>query len=274
MGQGDLVDVRRINDEFASVRHNRLKFVHAFAAHPEFIVHQGRGREHSVERVLLISDVKRPGQVARLIPSVLRRADKKPNQLRMIHDHAETELGHRYHRAGTIHDFAHRGVLVADDHWVGDYRPKPVEEVEHFRPAHARKKVFVTAGKPTNLMRKNRAGDNDLIVLKKQAIDVDGHVHRKQTAALAFDLGGGNGADVLQGQRVIPLVIKQPDRAVFSLTLLNGNFQSMTDRLFAHRLMRAECNHNIECGRARSDLLKNAFEKHSQGTSSGRVWHN
>ena len=99
--------------------------------------------------------------------------------------------------AASIHDFAHRRVFVTDDHGISDYRPKPMEEVKNFRPANPRKQVFVTPGKPNHFVRKNRADDDDLIILKEPAVDVDGHVHLKQAAALVFNIpGGGNRTDV------------------------------------------------------------------------------
>src|SRR6266404_5143671 len=100
----------------------------------------------------------------------------------VLHYHAETELGQGDHRTGAIHDFANRGVLVADDHGVSDHRPKPMKEVEHFGPAYPGKQVFIASGESYNFVGKNRAGDDDLIVIKKPAIDVDGHVHRKKAA--------------------------------------------------------------------------------------------
>src|SRR6516164_1961126 len=197
VSERDFVNVRSVDDEFTAIRHDGFKLVHAFAADPEFIVHWRRTRKYRVERMLLVSDMQLPGQVACLIPSVLGRTRVKACQFCVIHHHAEAELRHRYHRAGVVHDFAHRSVLVADDHWVSDHRAKPVKEVQHFGPAHARKQVFVTAGKPNDFVRKNRPGDDDLIILKKPAIDIHWHVHREQAPAQMLDLGGGNDADIL-----------------------------------------------------------------------------
>src|ERR1700674_3218345 len=123
----------------------------------------------------------------------------------MIDHHTEGEFWHRDHRTCLVHDFAHRRVLITDDHGVSDHCAKPMEEVQNFRTAHARKQVFVTTGKPDYFVWKNRSGNDDLIVIKDSPIDVDGHIHRKQTAAEIFDLFCGNGADVFQGYGVIPL---------------------------------------------------------------------
>src|SRR6516165_4873020 len=198
VGNRDFMDMRRIDDKLAPVGYHWFKLVHAFATHPQLIVHQGRAREHCVEGMLLISNVQPPGQIACLVPGTFGRANKQSSQLRVIHHHTETELGHCYHRGGAIHNFTHRGVFVADDHRVSDHRPEPMKEVEHFWPANPREQVLVTPGTADHFVRKHRANDDDLIVLKDPAINIDGHVHRKQAAAFAFDLGGGNCADVFQ----------------------------------------------------------------------------
>src|SRR5215831_18487785 len=100
VGNRDLMDMRCKNDELASIRHDRFKLVHAFASHPELIVHQRRTREHGVEGVFLVRYMERPGQIARLLPGVLRRAGKKSCQLSVIYYHTKTELRYRHHRGG------------------------------------------------------------------------------------------------------------------------------------------------------------------------------
>jgi hypothetical protein len=45
-------------------------------------------------------------------------------------------------------------------------------------------------------VRKNRSDDDDLIVIKEPAVDVDGHVHLKQTAAQVFNILGRYRTDV------------------------------------------------------------------------------
>src|SRR5580704_637485 len=189
----------------------------------------------------------------------------------MIDYHAEGEFWYRDHRPCTIHDFAHRRVLVANDHRVSDHRPEPMEEVQHFRPAHTRKQVFVAPGKPNDFVRKNRTGDDDLVIVKDPPIDIDWHIHGKQTVAEIFDLFCGNGADVFQGQWVIPLMIKKLHRSLFRAALLHRNFQSLADRLFAHWLMRTESDHDVERRSAGTDLSKQALEEYAQRTCSRSV---
>ena len=62
-----------------------------------------------------------------------------------------------------------------------------------------RKQAFVASGESYDLVRKNRADDDDLIMFKKPAIDVDWHVHGKQAATQLIYLSGRNGTDILQG---------------------------------------------------------------------------
>jgi hypothetical protein len=39
MNHGDLMDVRRVDDEFPAIGKHGLQLVHALAAHPELIIH-------------------------------------------------------------------------------------------------------------------------------------------------------------------------------------------------------------------------------------------
>jgi hypothetical protein len=52
--------------------------------------------------------------------------------LGVLHHHAEAELWRGNHRTGAMDDFVHRGILIADDHWVSDHGPEPLKEIEHF----------------------------------------------------------------------------------------------------------------------------------------------
>ena len=45
--------------------------------------------------------------------------------------------------------------------------------VNHFSAADARKQIFVSAGKPDNLVRKYGSANYDLVIIEKQAIDLD-----------------------------------------------------------------------------------------------------
>ena len=49
-----------------------------------------------------------------------------------------------------------------------------------------------------------------------------------------------------QRLRVIPLVIDQLDVAVTLAAFFERDTEPLADRLLAHRLMRAECDHHIE----------------------------
>ena len=68
-----------------------------------------------------------------------------------------------------------------------------------------RKQAFVASGESYDLVRKNRADDDDLIMFKKPAIDVDWHVHGKQAATQLIYLSGRNGADGLARHALLGL---------------------------------------------------------------------
>ena len=49
-----------------------------------------------------------------------------------------------------------------------------MEKVQDLRPADTREKVFVTAGKPDDLMREDRPDDHELVVIEDPAVDSTG----------------------------------------------------------------------------------------------------
>src|SRR5205085_5407716 len=58
MGDANLADMRRIDDQFSPVGQNWLEFVHALAARPKFVVHLWRARKNGVEWFVFARDVK------------------------------------------------------------------------------------------------------------------------------------------------------------------------------------------------------------------------
>src|SRR5271170_3092734 len=66
-------------------------------------------------------------------------------------------------------------------------------------------------------------------------------------------------------------MIKKPHRPIFRAALLLRNFQPLADCLFAHWLMRAESDHDVERRSTSTDLSEQAFEEHAQGTCSRSV---
>src|SRR5438105_2785297 len=108
----------------------------------------------------------------------------------MINHHAEGKFWHANHRTCSIYDLAYRGVLVTDDHGVSYNGSKPMEEIQNFRPAHARKQVFVTSGKTYHFMRKHWSDDDNLVIIKESAVHIDRHIHGKQPATQLLNIFG------------------------------------------------------------------------------------
>jgi hypothetical protein len=46
-----------------------------------------------------------------------------------------------------------------------------MEEIQKFRAGDARKEIFVSAGEPDDLMRKNRSDNDDLVVVEDAPVD-------------------------------------------------------------------------------------------------------
>ena len=77
---------------------------------------------------------------------------------------------HRNQRRRVIDHRAHRSVSRANHFIVGDHRAQPMREVNDLRTANAGEKVLVASGKPDNLVRKNRAANDDVIVVEDQLV--------------------------------------------------------------------------------------------------------
>src|SRR6516164_1334429 len=110
-------------------------------------------------------------KLARLIPGCLRSAGEQPDEILFgIHYQAEAEFVHLDHSRGAVHHFTHRRPLIPNNHRVGHDCAEPMEEVQYLWPTHAREKVFVTAGEADHFMWKDRASNEDLIILKQQTV--------------------------------------------------------------------------------------------------------
>src|SRR6185437_13233924 len=205
---GNFVDVRGVNDEFAAVGDNRLELVHAFAGDPDFVIH-GRGAgQDGFEGFGAARDVDLTREFAGLVPGGFGCAGKKAGEGFVGSDnHREAKFVDFDHRSGAVHDFADGGPLVADDHRVGAHGAEPMEEVQNLRAANAGEQIFIAAGEADDFVRENRAADDDLVVIVNELVDLDGDVHGEQAAGQITDVLRRNRADVFQRGRVVPFVI-------------------------------------------------------------------
>src|ERR1700735_3453270 len=213
-----------------------------------------------MKRPVLIGYVKRARLVAGLLPRCLGRSREESRQLSLVDHHAKADLGNRYHRGRSIDDRAHRSMFVTDDHRVSDNRAQPMEEVEHLRTAYSGKQVLIASRKANYLMRKDRTGYDYLIVIKYASIDVDQHISREEPIGQGFYLGRRNRSDSSKTRRIIPFVIEELHAPIGCAALPGRNFQSFANRVFAHRWMSSQGDHNVECRCDSGNLIKEGSE--------------
>ena len=70
--------------------------------------------------------------------------------------------------------------------------------------ADAGEEVLVAAGEADDLVREDRADDDELVVVEDRAVDRDRHVHLEQPAGQRADLVGRDRADVGAARRGRP----------------------------------------------------------------------
>jgi len=245
---GNLAEVRRIDDELAAVRHDRLQFIHALPGDPELVIHRWRARQDGVERTVLAGDMDLGRKVAGGIPGRFRRPREKPGEPPVVDHGGEAEAILPDKRGGAIHHLADGRPFVADDHRVGDDRPEPVEKIEDLRAPDTGEEVFVAAGKTDHLVRENRPDDDQGVISTDPAVDLHGHGHGKKAAGQLVDLSGRDAPDLLKARGIIPGVVEHPHVAVSPGPLFRGDLQPPIDRLPAHGGMGAEGDHDIQPG--------------------------
>lgn len=240
-------EVRRVDDEFAGVGEDGFEFVHAFASGPKFVIHRRAARNNGVERFFFVGDVEFAGEVAGFVPCRLGRSSEEASKVLLrVNDHAKAKFVGVNHCAGAVDDFSYGSPFIADDHRVGDNRAKPMEEVQYSGTANAGKKVFVTAGKADDLMRKNRADDDDFVVFENLLVDFDRHVHREKAVGELADFLGAECADAFKRGGVVPFVVIKADGTEFFATFGLGDFEAFTNGRFIHGLVRTKRNENVE----------------------------
>src|SRR5437899_12298292 len=111
-----------------------------------------------------------------------------------------------------------------------------MKEVQKVRTADAREEIFVAAGKPHDLMRKNRTNDDNLVVIEQLSIDFHQHLHRKEAAGYLVYLLCFERPDLFKLGRIIPGMIEEPHAFIVLSTFFLRDFETFTNRSFAHRL--------------------------------------
>ena len=138
---GDLRDVRGVDDDLTAVGHDRLDLVEALRAGPEVGVARGHQRQHPAHRPVEVPDVGLRGDVGRRRPGRLGGTERQRVQARPVrlgHDRQRQALA-RHHRRRLVDEGPHRRDRPgADDLGAREERTQPVGQVDHLGPGHAR----------------------------------------------------------------------------------------------------------------------------------------
>ena len=97
-----LVDVRRVDDDFAAVGDRRLRLVGALGGRPEVVVHRRHDRQHAIERLVDPDDVAPRRERGRLPPGLVDVAAEQARDAVVRDD--EREQRERACRAATPPD--------------------------------------------------------------------------------------------------------------------------------------------------------------------------
>jgi len=239
--------MRRVNDQFAAIRQDRFKFIHAFAGGPKFVIHRRTARDDGLKGFFFVGDVELAGEVTGFVPRFLGCSGEEAGEVLLrIDDHAKAKLVRLDHCAGAIDDFADRGPFVADDHRIGDDCAEPMEEVQNLRSADAREQVFVAARKADDFMGENRANDDDLVVFEDFAVDLDWDLHREKALRELADFFSAECAYAFESGWVIPFVIEKLDGTKIFSPFFFRDFEPFADRRLAHGLMSAKGDEDVE----------------------------
>src|SRR5437867_12070235 len=121
-----------------------------------------------------------------------------------------------------------------------------MEKIQDLSSGDARKEILVDARKTDDLMGKDRADNDDLVVVEDQPVDLHRHIQGEQAAGEVGNLLGSYRADLNQRLRLVPSVIEEANAAKAALALGSRDFQPPANRFLAHRLMRAQRNQHIK----------------------------
>ena len=112
-----------------------------------------------------------------------------------------------------------------------------MKEVEDFRARDTWEQVLVPPRKTDDFMREHGPADENPVVTKHPGVDFDRDIHRKKTAAQFRNLRLGDHADLLEGSRIVPFVVNEPNGGVLAAALVQGDVEPLADSLLGHRLV-------------------------------------
>ena len=143
-----------------------------------------------------------------------------------------------------------------------------MEEVQDLRARDPGEKVFVPTRESDHLVGKNRADDQQLVIIEEACIDGDGHLHGEESAGEFVDLLRGERTDLTQRRGVVPLVVEKLHGGIALCAFLPRDLESLADGLLAHGSVCAEGDHHVDCGRHGGELPVDLFENHAERAAS------
>ena len=177
-------------------------------------------------------------------------------------------------RGGLLDHLARRRPLAAVDHRVGDDRAQPVEEVDDLVARDAGEEVLVPAGEAHDLVREDRAEDQERVVVEDQLVEPDVHLFAEKAAADFRDLVGGDLADGGERLGLVPLVVEEPHGGVLALALADRHGEPLADLPLGQRLVRPEGDQAIDRLGLRLEAFVEQLEDLADRAGAGVVRNN
>ena len=175
------------------------------------------------------------------------------------------------HLSGQVDHVADRRTLDADDADVGDQRPEPVEEVEQVRPRDAGEEILVPAREPDDLMREDRAENQQLVVVVDQLVDLHRHRLGEEAVRSLQGLGLAESAERHQRLGVVPLVIEELRLKKQPHPLDVFDPQQLADLHLGHRWVSPQRDEDIQRRDMRLEMLKQSIPQQRQRSCARRV---
>jgi hypothetical protein len=145
-----------------------------------------------------------------------------------------------------------------------------VEKIQNPGTGHSRKEIFVAAGESDHFVGKHRADNDDPVVFEHLAVDLDRHVHGKETVRQCADLVRRNDANLAQLPGVIPGMIEKTHGPIGPGPFRRRQVQTPANGFLAHGLVGPQGNHHVqfprETGKAGVQSLEDRADRGGPGS--------
>ena len=161
--------------------------------------------------------------------------------------HVEKKLWHIDERDRPVDHGSHGGVAGADNGQGSHQRAQPVGEVGDFRAGNAREEVLGAAGVAYHLVGEDRPANDELVIVKDEAIDSNRQVLREQPSSDTLDLLARDSADADTGLLQVPAMVEDSNPRVFLGPFLSRNTQMHVQGIRAHQRVSSQSHEVIQC---------------------------